>query len=73
MVGDYPSQPEAIWALTFNQITLRDDRGVWEEAQWNKRHLSVDESLVTPLAEETTKADNWNGAPSREWIPRHLS
>ena len=58
--------------LIFNKISLRNGRGEWEEAQWDKRHLSVDESLETPLAEETVKADNWNGASNRGWIPRHL-
>ena len=62
-----------MWVLTLSQIKLTDGRWKWEEAQWNKRHLYVDESLETPLAEATIKADNWNGEPSRGWIPWHSS
>ena len=47
--------------------------GKWEEAQWNKRHLSVDEYPKTPLEEATINDDNWNEASNRDWIPRHLS
>ena len=36
-------------------------------------NLSEDESPETLLAEATIKADNWNGASDRGWIPRHLS
>ena len=46
--------------------------GKWEEAQWDKRHLSVDESPETPLAEEIVKADNWSGASNKGLTPRHL-
>ena len=53
MIGSYPLQSEEMWRLKFNQITLRDGRGKWEESQWNRRHLSMDESLETPLAEAT--------------------
>ena len=72
MIGDYPSESEATQVLTFSQINLRDGRWKKEESQWNKRHLSMDEYLETPLAEATIKADNWNGASNRGWIPKHL-
>ena len=36
MIGDYPSQSEAKWALTFSQITLIDGGRKWEEAQWKQ-------------------------------------
>ena len=73
MIGNYSSQSKEIWALKFNQITLRYGKGKREEAQWNKRNLSMDESLETPLANTTIKVDNWNGAPRRGWILWHSS
>ena len=56
----------------FTKISLRYGKGKWEEAQWNRRHLTVDESPETPLAEATIKAANWNGASNRGWIPINL-
>ena len=58
--------------LVLSKISLRDGREKWEESQWDRRHLSMDEFPETPLAEATVKADNWNGASNRGWIPRHL-
>ena len=58
--------------LMFNKISLRDGRGKWEEAQWDRRHLYVDESHETTLAEVIVKVDKWNGSSNRGWIPRHL-
>ena len=58
--------------LGFNKISLKEGRGKWEEARWDRMHLSVDESHKKPLEEATVKDDNWNGASNREWILRHL-
>ena len=59
--------------LVLSKISLRDGKGKWEESQWDRRHLSMDESPETPLTKEKVKVDNWNGASNKGWIPRHLS
>ena len=72
MIDYYPLWYEARWVLTSSQINLSDYMWKWEEAQWNKRHLSMGESIEIPLAEATIKVDNWNGAPNIGWILGNL-